>query len=461
MTQRNMTQRIKSLIHAYSVGQISSADFQELERILRIDDAVREQFLHEMSIRAALEDVALEDVAQEDVAFGASDSSAVEEAMGEGDLLSDSLESSVPRNSNSLKWTLAFAAIAATLLMTAYLLLPSGDAKIAKITGLSGPLQWTGNGGRTASTLSVGTELSGGTIEGMSPASWFELEFYDGSTFMISGTSMLTFSEVEQKELFLKSGSFSASVVPQRKPMLVHTRSAVLEVLGTQFEVEADRSETILNVSEGKVRLKRLSDGDSVVVPANHRVVASSDREMSLVPVPAAVHQWKSQLHLGPNRTHGEWSNPTNDEPAKLSAVPYNTKQNKTIYTTALKVSAGDNPPVVLKSNSKIRVRGRLSSEHLIYFGMTLRQPNGEFAGRFQTIRPAENFTAGTEFDILLDLSDYRLDPSLNHVKSRLPDEPFNLIVDTVWCHTLYDQVGLTLTEVELSTPEAESQADE
>ncbi len=181
---------------------------------------------------------------------------------------------------------------------------PSVDLPIARISGLSGPLQWTGDGGRVTYDLSAGAELSGGTIEGLASGSWFELEFNDGSTATISGNSMLTFSDHGQKVLHLKQGNLSSNVKPQPpgKPMLIYTRSAMLEVLGTQFEVEAERAATTLNVSEGKVRVKRFSDGSTVDVPARHRVVAAADRDMLPKPVPHSVSQWKSELPLGPAR---------------------------------------------------------------------------------------------------------------------------------------------------------------
>ena len=69
------------------------------------------------------------------------------------------------------------------------------DVSIARITGLSGSLIWTGDRGQIVRDVKVGTELAGGTIEGMAPDSWFELQFNDGSTVMISGTSMLTFAD--------------------------------------------------------------------------------------------------------------------------------------------------------------------------------------------------------------------------------------------------------------------------
>jgi len=354
------------------------------------------------------------------------------------------------------KLPVAIAAAAVVVLIAGvYFQRPSAEREIAKITGLSGSLQWTGDGGRVFHDLRVGTELSGGTIEGMATGSWFELEFNDGSTVTISGNSMLTFSDHGQKELHLKEGNVSGNVKPQPagKPMLIYTRSAMLEVMGTQFEVEARLSATMLNVSEGKVRVKRLSDGSTVDVPAQHRVVAAADREMSPVLVPDSVNRWISQLHLGPDGTYGKWSPKTDAEDAKLRAIPFTTHTGYTIYTAAFAVSRGDTPPVILQPGSRFRVRGRIASAHKVYFGVTLRHAGGEFAGRFQTIRPAVEFQSGQDFEVILQLRDFRLDPSLIEMKNKLPSTPFDLADESFWCHTLNEQAGLEVAEVELISP--------
>jgi len=354
------------------------------------------------------------------------------------------------------KTLLAIATFIIVALTTSlYYQQPTAERPIAKITGLSGTLQWTGDGGRVIHDLSVGTQLPGGTIEGMAPNSWLELTFNDGSVVTISGNSRLTLSDQEQKELRLQEGSIAANVVPQPngKPMLIHTRSALLEVIGTTFEVEAELASTILNVSEGKVRVKRISDGRTVVVPANYSLIAAADREMSLVRMPESVDRWKSPLHLGPHRTFGEWSPRTDQKDAKLKTIPYTTEQGNTIYTVAMRVSSCDRPPVVLHADSRIRVRGHITSKHRVFFGVTLRKANGDFAGRFQTISLADEFEGGQEFEVVLKLRDFHLDPSLTHMKSKLPSVPFDLIVKSIWCHSLYDQVGLAITEVELIAP--------
>ena len=171
----------------------------------------------------------------------------------------------------------------------------NANRNIARITGLNGALTWIGNGGRIvqgsdseqkptrwSNVLSEDAELPGGTIEGTAPDSWFELEFDDGSSAMIFGDSILTFSDQGQKELRLKQGRFSATVVPQPvgEPMLIHTPVADLKVVGTQFDVEAGPESTMLYVREGKVRIRRVSDGKTVDVQADHRVVVTSDSDM-------------------------------------------------------------------------------------------------------------------------------------------------------------------------------------
>ena len=334
------------------------------------------------------------------------------------------------------------------------------ESPIAQITKLSGPLLWTGDGGQVNRNLQAGTKLFGGTIEGMAPDAWFELRFNDGSQVVISGNSMLTISDLGQKELRLREGSFSANVVPQPegKPMLVHTRSALFEVMGTRFSVDAELSSSTLTVNEGKVRATRLSDGSTVEVSAKHRVVAALDCELVPEEMPESVTLWQSHLEKGKKRNHGEWMPANGAEPAQLKTVAYtlpakDDRKQRTIHTLSMPVSQGDHPPVILQPETKIRVRGKIASSHSIWFGMTLSRENGDFAGRFQIRRPAEEFQSGEPFEVVLNLSDYELDPSLAKWAESLPKTPYGLIVKGVWCHTLWDPAGLQVSEITLTTP--------
>ena len=335
------------------------------------------------------------------------------------------------------------------------------DESIARITGLSGSLIWTGDRGQIVRDVKIGTELAGGTIEGMAPDSWFELQFNDGSTVMISGTSMLTFADLGQKRLRLREGRLSANVTPQRvgKPMLIHTRSAVLEVLGTQFDVEANLASTMLNVSEGKVRLRRLSDGSEVDVPAKHHVTTDTDDDLLSVLVPDSVHEWKSQLHLKP-RNYGKWQPATKQQPASLKAIPLipPSAPHVTLYLAGLSIHRSDGSPVVVLPRSKFVVRGRLRSKARVHFGIRVMYPNGEFAGMFRGDLHEKQRLAAVDgdgrFEEVYDLQHFTIDPAVYDRRDELAASPDGLILDGVWAFTyIGGPSGLEITEVELIPP--------
>jgi FecR protein len=336
---------------------------------------------------------------------------------------------------------------------------PVSDPPVARITGLSGPLIWRGDGGHVVSELSIGTELAGGTIEGMAPDSLFELAFRDGSSVMIAGVSMLTFSDLGQKELRLNGGDLSASVAPQPagKPMLIHTRSAVLTVLGTRFEVEAELDSTTLHVSEGTVEVRRLSDGRTLNVPAKHRVASTVDGGMQLEPTLDAVHDWKSQLQFGPANTYGKWTPASSESPATLKAIPFVPQENTSVTLDMLGLAAkrADNAPIVVMPGSRFVMRGRMTTAADVYFGIRVVRPNGEFAGKFRCRRLATNFQNDSPFEAVFPLDEFGLDPCVWDRKDDLASKPDGLVVTGVWSFThAGGHTGLQITEVELISPD-------
>ncbi|TWU44459.1 fec operon regulator FecR [Rubripirellula tenax] len=438
-----MNRSIESLARAYQDQTLSEDDVRELDQLLKTNAGAREIFLRETNLIATLEDIACDEVAE----------------------LPTVTMLSLPRQlhdetsqASPLRWTMAagwFVATAAVVLLMASLYSISNpvDKAIATIVGLSGPSQWTGDGGQVRSDLTIGMQLPGGTIDGLSPESWFALEFTDGSTVRTSGNSMLAYSEVRQKVLHLKSGNLSADVAPQPdgRPMLIHTRSAVLEVIGTSFDVDADLASTALNVTEGMVRVKRLSDGRQVEVPAQHQVVAAADHDLSVNQISRVAYQWRSRLEEGASRTFGRWLPAMGDAGPLLHCIPYMTKDGRTIYTSSFQVTAAEGAPIMTSDRSIVSVRGRLDRATDLYVGMSLKTEDGTFAGRFQVVLPSEQFQGQEVFEISLPLEDFTLDPSLASMKREFAKSASDLVVDTVWCHTLYVPVGLAVATIELA----------
>jgi hypothetical protein len=444
--------RFEELMGRLLDDDLASDELSELVRLAKEDPARQQE------LQAQLETAELLAQSEDGLRDGALFVSAVQSRMGD-DRFVTSVRSAIRTGSpyRISRWVWAAGMAAAVVLMANLFFLRSvNEPKIATITGLSGAVLWTGNGGLVAEDLVVGAQVSGGTLEGMTPDSLVELQFRDGSTVTISGHSTLTFSDHGQKLLRLKEGNISASVTRQApdKPMLIHTRTAMFEVLGTKFELDAELASTTLNVSEGKVRAKRLSDGTTVDVPAKYRVVASADRDLIATKVPQSVSLWKSHLSGGPDNTYGKWAAATTDEPARLRSIPYHIRRPHrdpwSIYTLSFDISRGDSTPVVLRPSTRFRVRGRMKSSHKLWFGVSMRHPNGDFAGRFQITKPAEAFTGGEDFDVVVNLGDFELDPSLRKWKDKLPSSADGLVVDSFYCHSLDDYVDLSVTSVEL-----------
>ncbi|MBP85578.1 MAG: hypothetical protein CMJ64_02500 [Planctomycetaceae bacterium] len=453
-----MTQADIELLERYIDGTLAESDVEPLQTLLR-DNA---------EARAMLRSLATVDFGLQDIAANAATADGVDgegrPSLPEPNALAT--KRSLPLYARTL---LAIATVVIVALTTSLYVQRASyerkflavsaksDRRIGKITGLGGVVMWTGDGGRVTSDLSVGTELTGGTIEGASPTSWVELEFLDGSTVTVCGDSRLTFSDFGQKVLHLKEGNVASKVSPQSaaNPMLVHTRTAMLEVLGTEFNVESEVDATSLNVTEGKVRLKRLSDGRTVDVPANQRVVAASRSELTPQQIPESVSRWKSQLQVSPDRVLGKWIPKTNGDDARLKTIPYlhTTPQGQlmTVFAAGLQVSDGDDAFVILRPDSRIRVRGRLEQAHsVVFFGVTVRHSIGRHGGNFMTFNPALAPDGEGRFEVVLKARDLRLDPLVARLKEDLAATPIEMIVEAFWCSTPTDAAGLEIVEVEI-----------
>jgi len=426
-------------------GRLSGAEADQIAAALRHDPEAR-RFLREMAEQAVMiADVERETLGRQALLHKPTPTAPAQRGIAR-----------FPAPSRRFTSMLAAAASIAILLSAALLFLKSQHrGEIATITALDGAIQWTGDGGQVVRNLQVGTKLQGGIIEGIEPLSWFELQFPDGTTVAITGNSTLTFSDLGQKRLQLKSGTASANVRPQRsgRPLIIQTTSAMMEVLGTQFLIETDTSATRLEVSEGTVRVKRLSDGAELDVPTRHRVLAAADHDFTVAPALAPVDHWTSRFLLGPERSLGKWLPPAAGRDAALLAVPYTTQLGWTIFAAATRISTWDAPPVTLHPDTRLRFRGRLEVSRTVYFGVHLRDAGGAFAGRFLTARSAHDFGAGEVFDVVLPLRDFILDPALKHMSKKLPASPFELNVESVFCHTLTQPAGLKLFQVEVIPP--------
>jgi len=354
------------------------------------------------------------------------------------------------------RWLWAAVAAAAVLLIAgAYLFRPSAQPPIATITEVNGALQWTGDGGRVAGDLEAGSSLRGGTLELLSADSWAVLTFRDGSTVTVSGQSTLTISEDYQKQIHMREGSLSASVAPQPRgrPLLIHTPTAKLEVLGTQLNVDVEAASTTLRVNEGRVRATRLADGSVADVPADHQVVVSASRgtELKVRRRPESVRSWRSSLPSGV--IYGKWIPQGGQTAGTLRTAPVLLnpgKERVTLHVAAISVSRCPAPPVVPASGGRFRVRGRIVASGDVYFGLTMKHVKGGFAGKYVAARRLDLPEKTEQYlDFELPLKEFR--PQ----EREFPNSPVGLELVDWSCFTYNHDAGLSIASVELLPPHA------
>jgi len=441
--------RFEDLLGRLLDDELAPDEWAELLRLVRDDPALLERLRDQLKASELLA-LLLDDLRGSPLFLEATRSRLVDDGFVSGFRAAITGGSADRRPVRSPRWP--WAAAAAAVLLTAAALWPRGKTEVARVTGLNGSLQWIGDGGRMERDLKVGTVLGGGTLEAMSADSWVSLEFRDGSVVTVSGPTMLTLSEDDQKELHLREGNLFAKVARQAKgrPMLIHTRTAELEVLGTQLDVEAEPGTTRLNVNEGRVRVTRLVDGSVAEVPALHQVVASADRSGALTPTPraAAVNRWKSRL----TASVGKSLPAEGDLPARLRAIPIIINRPKAgsfaVFVAAFGVAQADSPPVRLEAGSRFRIRGRLDAARDLGFGVTMKRSGGSFGGKFEAIVPARQFPSeGGPFDLVLDPS------VLRPLQPEASGTPIGSEVEDCYVFTVNVDAGLAVAEVELLPP--------
>lgn len=350
------------------------------------------------------------------------------------------------------------------LVFLAFALIPGTDLffsseteVIGTIAGSGGSLVWTAGNGQLVDLPGQGGGVTGGTIEGLSPDAWFCLEFRDGSRVTVSGISVLTVSDEGQKRLRLREGriSVSATQQPDKRPMLVWTRSAELQVLGTQFDVISDANQTSLSVSEGQVRLRRRSDRQELVVPAMHRVVVDPVLPLELQQ-PGTVRFWESDVAAGPG-CYGRWVPAEGGDPAIQRSAPLIPEKapNITLDLLSLSVVSPDGADVLLESDAQVEVTGRIKSACRIYCGINVSNSSGEFAGKYRldagNRQPLTTPDADGNFRLVYSLQTTWLDPSVEDEKERFEPSPHGRMLDHVWFFAnAAERSGLEVTQVRL-----------
>lgn len=345
---------------------------------------------------------------------------------------------------------LGISAVACVLVVSAAVVLTRSRpvAPVARLTAVSGPVQWIGDGGKVESDSLVGREVGAGSLESLSVDSWAVLEYPDGTTVTLTGRTVLALVSGSQKEMRLGHGrvSVNAARQPSGQPLLIRTPTALLEVLGTQLNVDSDSSSTRVSVNEGRVRVTRLVDGTATDVPADHQATATVDRgaELKAVRRSQPVSVWRTQFPAGVN--YGDWRVSANGEGgvwAKSLLLTCAKPKPLLIYVASAAVVPEDSSPLVLADGGRFVARGQLETAAEVFFGVTMNHTKGGFAGKYYARR---QFAGGGPFEWAIPLGEFvPQEPAF-------PPSPAGMEIVECWCLTLHDDRGLAVRFIEMQS---------
>ncbi|MEQ8784993.1 MAG: FecR family protein [Pirellulaceae bacterium] len=209
---------------------------------------------------------------------------------------------------------IASAALVAAMMLVAVGVFQFGrDQRLAASPAIATIHQFQGQGTVTSADAAIrnladNLEIrSGDTIRTQGAVSSAVLAYRDGSRVSLVSDSSLTTTDDGQKSVVLHGGTMFASIVPQPngRPLIVATPQDRVQAPGADFSLDATAGRTDMSVRQGRLRLTRLSDGQSVEVPAGRRVVSSAAAPLVVAEIPETPPQWSEDFEAGlPARWH-------------------------------------------------------------------------------------------------------------------------------------------------------------
>ena len=123
----------------------------------------------------------------------------------------------------------------------------------------------------------------------------------DGTVIMLAGDTRVAFPLEDRDRLDVEYGNVTATVQPRPAghPLLVCTREAQLEVLGTRLSVACGDRRTRVDVLEGDIRVTRLSDQRSVALAGGQSAEISPQADLKPAPIAAVPDIWSLDFNDG------------------------------------------------------------------------------------------------------------------------------------------------------------------
>jgi ferric-dicitrate binding protein FerR (iron transport regulator) len=263
-----------SLTAGYCNGTLSTDEFAKLERLLLDDAESRALFRRYLGI-----DVALSVYGDSTASHWVSDGRA--------------RHWKAPRRMFGAAAVAILAAVAT--LWVVFFQRQASATVIGTLEQVTGNVRILGSDGKIRA-ITANTPLGNGdTVRTRGSESSTVMAYSDGTRLTLVGNTSVTCGDHRSKSIVVHEGTLAASVQPQprEKPMLLTTPSAQVQVLGTRFQIEALANRTDLNVTEGHVRVVRISDGNTVDVSDGKHAVVTEQNKLLVQDIPIVSDRWE------------------------------------------------------------------------------------------------------------------------------------------------------------------------
>ncbi|MBN1902342.1 FecR domain-containing protein [Candidatus Sumerlaeota bacterium] len=142
----------------------------------------------------------------------------------------------------------------------------------------------------------IGMGLKQGDTVKLAEKSMVLIELTDGSSLWLNTNTEINFKSGDHK-LALKAGEIFAMMKPQREPFMIKTPSAVLSVIGTNFDARIkDGEKTVLSVLKGKVSFRN-NKGETIVKKGRQVEADNNSKLMQLrITDPGSIYGWTTSM---------------------------------------------------------------------------------------------------------------------------------------------------------------------
>lgn len=422
--------RSETLIANYLEDSLTEEEVVEFEAWLKVDAANMKEFVAALARDEQLRKVVIASEPQ---------------AMAEASRLTVSQRTD--RSRSVVRWILTASMIVAV----SWFLMPNeNSASIVTFEGGNGSVSLQSDEG-IESGLESGETFTTGTLHVGGQGTRAKFSYEDGSRVSVAGGAELEFTHNNGKRLTLNRGTLAANVSPQskRQPLVLRTPTAEATTLGTSFIVDAEDADLLIRVNKGSLKLRRLTDNQTLLVAQNQQV--QTDRAASeplqaekIEPLPS---NWTASPRAkGKLKWRGDWL-----DGDILKAVPQKIfRKELGVHESHYHAGARNDFPgiVTLEENTKIRIRYRINRPINIGLFISTHSPTWNYTGNFQayiqeTLTPpdSEGWRTAT---VALD----SVHPLPGSPKKLTPGS----VAATIFATTYADDVGLEVAELEVIT---------